>query len=200
MANMTRRLCQVTPIKWQQCFNASHSNVLGPSIINQIFSQSNDTYMKLTFKGNQFSSLAMWLQMELTSNFECSPYLWHNFTFSFMSFGLNFKIQSLSEHIIAYCVSFDSFTWTLKFDIIRGNYDLFDACGRCCLWLPYLFHNFTFSFMSLGLSFKIQSLSEHIIAYFVNFDSPIWTLKSDIIRRSYELFDACDRSCLTTHH
>ena len=48
----------------------------------------------------------------------------------------------------------------------------------------------------LGLSFKIQIWSEYIIAYFISFDSPIWTLKSNIIRPSYELFD-CMRSLLS---
>ena len=83
-------------------------------------------------------------------------------------FWLDFKIQSLSEHIIAYCVSFDSPTWTLKSDIIRGSYDLFYACGRPCLSLPYLFHNFTFSFMSLVLSFKIYILSFYLWFTYLN--------------------------------
>ena len=47
--------------------------------------------------------------------------------------------------------------------------------------LPYLWHNFTFSFMALGLSFKFQIFLACIIAYVVSFDLPIWTLKSDII-------------------
>ena len=117
--------------------------------------------------------------------------------FSFMSLSLSFKIQILSFHMIAYFFSFDLPIWTPKSDIIRGIYELFDACGRSCLSLPYLWHNFTFSFMSLALSFQIQILLFHMTAHFFSFDLPIRTLKSNIIRGMYELFDACGRSCLS---
>ena len=99
------------------------------------------------------------------------PYLWHNFTFSFMSLGLSFKIQILSEDIIAYFIRFNSPIWTLKSDIIRRIYELFDAHGRSCLLLPYLWHNFTFSFMFFSLSFIIPILLDHIIAFFLSFTS-----------------------------
>mgnify|MGYP006973856345 CR=1 FL=1 len=106
------------------------------------------------------------------------------------------KIQMLSDHLIAYFISFASPILTLKSDIIRRIYELFDACDHPFLSLPHLWHNFTFSLMSLGLGVKIQFLSEHIISYFVSFDSPIWTLKSDMIQPRYEVFDSHGRSCL----
>ena len=118
------------------------------------------------------------------------PYLSHNITFSFMALALSFRIRIFSAHIGAYIVSFDSHIWTLKFDILRPRYELCDGCGHCCFSQPYLSHNITFSFMALALSFRIWIFSDHIVAYVVSFDSHIWTLKSDIIRPRYELFNA----------
>ena len=61
-----------------------------------------------------------------------------NFTISFMSLALSFRIQLFLDHMVAYVVSFDSHVWTLKSDIIRPHYKLFNAYGRSCLSLPYL--------------------------------------------------------------
>ena len=125
------------------------------------------------------------------------PYLSHNITFSFMALALSFRIRIFSAHIGAYIVSFDSHIWTLKFDILRPRYELCDGCGHCCFSQPYLSHNITFSFMALALSFRIWIFSDHIVAYVVSFDSHIWTLKSDIIRPRYKLFNVlCVSECL----
>ena len=117
--------------------------------------------------------------------------------FCFMSLALSFKIQILACYIIAYFVSFDSPFWSLKSDIIRGSYELSDVSGRSCMSLAFLWLNFTFSIMSLALSFKIPILLGHIIMYFVTFDLPIWTLKSDITRGSNELSESLGCSCLS---
>ena len=113
-----------------------------------------------------------------------------------MSPVLIFKIQILSDHNIAYFVIFDSPIWTLKSDIIRRSYEFSDSCSRSGLSLPKFYRNFTFCFMSLSVKFEIKILTWHIIAYFVSFQSPILTLKSNIIRRSYNSCDACGRSCV----
>ena len=163
------------------------------------------------------------------------PDLWHNFTFSFMSLALNFEIQILSSHIIAYFVHFDSPIWNLKIwfhttqlwafscmqtllyvpawfvtqlyfllhvsrpeflnlDIIRPYHSLFRY-----LWFTYFSYYFScLEFQNWDFIMAYHRLlrlwSGHIITYFGTFDSPkIWTLKSDIIRGSYELSDALGR-------
>ena len=112
-----------------------------------------------------------------------------------MSLALNFEIEILSMHIISYFISFDSPIWTLKSDIIRGSYELYDSRGWSCESLSDFCNNFSFLFMFLTLNFEIMILLRHIIACFFSFDSSIWTLKSDIIRGSYELSNACGSSC-----
>ena len=101
-----------------------------------------------------------------------------------------FKNSDFSRQFVAYFVSFDSPIWTLKYDIIRGSYEISYVSESFFLSLRHCSHNFTFSFMSLALNFTTQILSFHAIAYFVRFDSPIRTLKSDIIQVNYELSNA----------
>ena len=113
--------------------------------------------------------------------------------------AVNLEIRILSRHIMAHFVGFDLPIWTLKSDITRGNYELSDSLGRCCFSLHDFCHNLLSSFMSLALNFKIQLLSCYIIAHFVSFDLPIWTLKPDITRGSYELSDLPERSKLSLH-
>ena len=92
---------------------------------------------------------------------------------------------------------FDSRFETRKSNIIRPSYELFNACGGSCPSLPCLWHYVTFSFTPLSSSFGIQIFSSHVVAYIVSFDSRFETRKSDIIRPSYELFNACGGSCLS---
>ena len=51
--------------------------------------------------------------------------------------------------------------------------------------------------MALALSFGIEILLAHIVAYVVSFDSHVWTLRSDLIRPRDELFNAHAHSCLS---
>ena len=100
----------------------------------------------------------MWSLLSLSALFVTQLYFFLHVS------RLSFKIQILSFHMIAYFFSFDLPIWTPKSDIIRGIYELFDACGHSCLSLPYLWYNFTFSFMSLGPNLKIQS-GKWIVSY-----------------------------------
>ena len=112
-------------------------------------------------------------------------------------YRLEFQNSDFLAHIVAYIVSFDSLIWTKKVDIIRPRYELFNAHGHSCLSLPYLSHNITLFFIAHAMSFRIQIFLDHTVAYFVSFDSHVWTLKSDIIRPRYELFNAHGHSCLS---
>ena len=82
--------------------------------------------------------------------------------------------------------------------MIRPRYEVFIACGGSCLYLCSFLHNITLPFHSL-LSAQVSELwifSSHVVAYIVSFDSSSWSRKADIIRPSYELFNACCGSCL----
>ena len=108
-----------------------------------------------------------------------------------------FENSVFLAHIEAYVVSIGFRVRTLKSDIIRLRYELFNAHGHSCLSLPYLSHNINFFFIAHSLSFRIQFFLAHIEAYIVSFDSRVWTLKSNIIQPRYELFNAHGHSCLS---
>ena len=133
----------------------------------------------------------MWLLLSLTALFA-----WQLYFFLHVA-PLEFQILDFIRPYLSLLRYLWSLVWTLKYDIIRPHYELLNACGRPCLSLPYLWHNFTFSFMSLGLSVKIQILLDHIIAYFVSFALYIWTLKSNIIQRFYKVYNACGHTYLS---
>ena len=100
-------------------------------------------------------------------------------------------------HIVAYVVSFESEVRTLKSDIIRPHYELFNVHYYSCLSLPSLFHPITFSIMPLALSFGIEIFLAQIVAYVVSFYLQVWTLKSNIMWPRYEPFNAHGHSFLS---
>ena len=93
-------------------------------------------------------------------------------------------------------ISFDLHVCTQKSDITRASYGLLDLLTRSCVWLLYFWHKFSFSFMSLALSFKIPIFWFHIRACSISFDSHIWAQKSDITRTNYQLLDLLTRPCV----
>ena len=107
------------------------------------------------------------------------------------------KLSFFLFYVVAYVVRFDSQVWILKSDIIRPRYELFNAHCHSCLSLLSLSHTITFCIMALALIFGIKIFLAHIVAYVVSFDSHIRTLKSDIIRPRYELFNAHGHSWLS---
>ena len=76
----------------------------------------------------------------------CSPQLWRNLAFSFISLYLSFKVMIFLFHIKASSVSFDSHVSAQKSDITRATYELFDLLRFSYVCLPQLWHNFAFSF------------------------------------------------------
>ena len=123
-----------------------------------------------------------------TCNWECfliyQLFLWGNLVY----------LTCNSYRVDCVIVSLSSIVADSRVYLLQGRYELSHQCGRSSLSIPDLWHNFTFSFMSLALSFKIQTWSCYIIEYVFRFDSPIWTLKSDIIWGCYELSDSHGRS------
>ena len=81
-------------------------------------------------------------------------YLLHNInlTFSFIPLNPSFRVWIFSSHVEVYIVSFDSWSWTWKSDIIRPRYELFNACGGSCPSLPCHSHNITLPFYSFILA------------------------------------------------
>jgi hypothetical protein len=120
------------------------------------------------------------------------PQFWHILSFSAVSLALSFKIQIFLRRCVA-C----SFTVQFKPQNSEIRYHTrelwaFYAEGRSHPGLgrslPPFWHIFTFSTVSLALSFKIQTFFWCCIACSLLFDSNQNTQKSDIARGSYEPF------------
>ena len=76
-----------------------------------------------------------------------------------------FRNWDFLAHIVAYFVSFDSEVRTLKSNIIRPRYELFNAHCYSRLSLPSLSQPITFSIMALALNLKFQIFLPDIVAY-----------------------------------
>ena len=123
----------------------------------------------------------------------CVPYLTYKFACS------TFETMFFRFYIIDCSVSFDSHIWTQKSDIIRASYEVFHLLTRSCVCIPHLWHKFAFPCMPHS-TFKITFFRFYIIDCCVNFDSHVWTQKSDIIRASYEVFHLLTCSCACIAH
>jgi hypothetical protein len=84
----------------------------------------------------------------------------------------------------------------LKSDIVRGSYDLFTAGRRSTVLLTSFWHTFTFFSVSLALNSEISIYSQTFVVDPRSFNLRPRTLKSDIVRGSYDLFTAGRRSTL----
>jgi hypothetical protein len=122
------------------------------------------------------------------------PSFWHKFTFCSGSAALNSEISIHSDHHLTYPRSFNLRPSTLKSDIVRGSYDHFTIGRRSTLFLPSFRHKFTFWTNSPALNSEISIHSNHLLEYRCNFNLRPWTLTSDIVRGSYDLFTTGRRS------
>ena len=83
----------------------------------------------------------------LTRSCVCVPHSWEKISFSFVSLALSLKIRNFQFHIRACSVTVDSHARTQKSDITRASYELFDFLMQTCVFIPHLWHKFSFSFM-----------------------------------------------------
>jgi hypothetical protein len=124
------------------------------------------------------------------------PSFWHQCSFSPVSPARISEISIHSTHLVAYCQSFQLSPWTLKPDIVRQSYDIF-TIGRCSsVLLPSFWHHFSFSPVSPALNLEILIHSNHLLAYPRSFNLTPWTLKSNIVGRSNDVFTTGRRSSL----
>ena len=108
----------------------------------------------------------------------CFPYLTYKSTCSTL------KIMVFRFYILDWFLSFGSYVWLQKSDVIRASYKLFHLLTGSCVCIPHLWHKFSFWFISHAATFKINFFRVYIIDCSVSFNSRVWTQIFNIIRHT----------------